>query len=150
MAGRLSGIAMGNPFNRGRGALFLVVCAGLLCSCNLGAVQPGPAANPTPALPQARILSPPHNQQVIEGVIFDTEILATDTSGIQRVELYIDDQLAQTAENRSGRDSTLRVIMNWFAKGIGWHKFAAVAYREDGAASQPAIIALEVIASPAQ
>ena len=126
--------------------LLLLSCAGLLCACNLGAVKPGVTASPTPALPQARILAPPHNQQVIEGVIFDIEILASDASGIQRVELYIDDQLAQTADSESGSESTLRVIMNWFAKGIGWHKFSAIAWRDADTPGPPHTIALEVIA----
>ena len=36
--------------------------------------------------------------------------------------------------------------MNWYAGEIGWHKFAAIAYRADGTASYPHIIALEVVA----
>ena len=126
--------------------LLLVIGLGALSSCNLGTVTPGATASPTPALPQAQILSPPHNQQVIEGVIFDIEILASDADGIQRVELYIDDQLAQTTESENGSESTMRVIMNWFAKGIGWHKFSAIAYRDADTPGPPHTIALEVIA----
>ncbi len=92
-----------------------------------------------------RILYPPHNQQVIEGVIFDIEILASDSIGIQSVELYVDEQLLQASESESGREQDFRVTMNWFAKDLGWHKFAAIAYRPDGTASHPHTIALEVI-----
>lgn len=117
-----------------------------LSACNL--VMPMPLATPvpTPALPQAQILFPAHNQQVVEGVIFDIEILASDpAAGIQRVELYVDEQLQQTSESESGSAPDYRVTMNWFANELGWHKFAVIAYRADGTASHPHIIALEVI-----
>ena len=132
-------------------ALLLRVTLFALClaSCSLSKPRPTPAPTATPALPQITILFPAHNQQVIEGVVFDIDILATDYKGIARIELLVDGEPTQTHEADSAQ-SELRVAMNWFAKGIGWHKFAAVAYREDGAASQPAVIALEVIASPAQ
>ena len=89
---------------------------------------------------------PAHNQQVIQGVIFDIEILASDPAvGIQRVELYVDEQLQQTSESDSGGIKNYRVTMNWFARETGWHKFAVFAYRADGTASHPQVIALEVI-----
>ena len=118
-----------------------------LVACNLARpAAPAPQPSATPALPQIQILSPPHNQRVIESVIFDINILASDASvGIQRVELYVDELLLQSSESDSGRERDYLVTMNWFAKGIGWHKFAAIAYREDGTASHPHIIALEVI-----
>lgn len=101
---------------------------------------------PTPSIPQAQILFPAHNQQVLQGIIFDIEILASDPAGgVQRVELYVDEQLEQTSESNAEGLQDYRVTMNWFAKETGWHKFAVVAYRADGAASHPHIIALEVI-----
>ena len=125
--------------------LLVAICLG---SCSLSKPTPTPAPTATPARPQVEILFPAHNQQVIEGVVFDIDILATDYQGIARVELLVDGESAQTAASEDAATMEFRVAMNWFAKGIGWHKFAAVAYREDGAASQPAVIALEVIASP--
>ncbi|MCY4062782.1 MAG: hypothetical protein OXG53_10475 [Chloroflexi bacterium] len=71
----------------------------------------------------------------------------TAPGGIQRVELYVDEQLEQTSESEAGTVADYHVTMNWFAKKTGWHKFAAIAYRADGAASHPHIIALEVIPS---
>ena len=118
-----------------------------LSACNL--VTPTPLATlvPRPAIPQVQILFPAHNQQVLEGVVFDIEILASDpAAGIQRVELYVDEQLQQTSESESGSAPDYRVTMNWFANELGWHKFAVIAYRPDGTASHPHIIALEVIA----
>lgn len=126
----------------------LMCCLALISACNLATPAP-PTTLPTatPAMPLARILFPAHNQQVLEGVIFDIEILASDpAAGIQRVELYVDEQLQQTSESESGDARDYRVTMNWFANQLGWHKFAAVAYRADGRESHPHIIALEVIA----
>ncbi len=83
---------------------------------------------------------------MVQGIIFDIEILASDPAGgIVRVELYVDEQLQQTSESSAEGLQDYRVTMNWFAKETGWHKFAAVAYRADGTASHPHIIALEVI-----
>ena len=125
--------------------LFLGIC--WLAACNLAQpATPTPLPSPTPAIPTVEILSPPHNQRVIEGVVFDIDILATDLAlGIERIELYVDEELAQSSKIAEGAASEYRVTMNWFAKGIGWHKFAAIAFRADGDASHPHIIALEVI-----
>lgn len=123
-------------------AIALVV----LAACNLATPRPQQTPIPTPSIPQARIRFPAHNQQVVQGVIFDIEIHATDPAGgIQRVELFVDEQLQQTSESETGSVADYRVTMNWFAKESGWHKFAAVAYRADGVASHPHIIALEVV-----
>ena len=122
--------------------MLVVACA----ACNLVTPTTLVTPVPTPAIPQAKILFPAHNQQVLEGVIFDIEILASDRAvGIQRVELYVDEQLQQTSESESGSAPDYRVTMNWFANEAGWHKFAVIAYRPDGTASHPHIIALEVI-----
>lgn len=121
----------------------------LVCSaCNLSKpAPPTPSPAATPAIPQVRILYPPHNQQVIEGVIFDIDILASDPAAeIQRVELYVDEELLQFSESETGRQQNYRVTTNWFAREVGWHKFSAIAYRPDGTASHPHVIALEVIA----
>ena len=124
----------------------LVLCLGWLSACNLAKPTPTLTPLPTPAVPQVEILFPSHNQQVVEGVIFDIEILASDSSyGIQRVELYVDEALLQSSESQDGSVNDFRVTMNWFAKGAGWHKFAVLAYRADGTASHPHIIALEVV-----
>ena len=117
-----------------------------LAACNLAKPEPTLTPVPTAAMPQVTFLFPSHNQQVVEGVIFDIEILASDTAyGIQRVELYVDEELLQSSESQDGSVNDYRVTMNWFAKGLGWHKFAALAYRADGTASHPHIIALEVV-----
>lgn len=126
-----------------RAACWLMLCA-WLCACTLARGAPAPPAA-TPQQPQARILYPAHTQQVLEGVIFDIDILASDTAqGIERVELYVDEALLQSSRSEDAVNE-YRVTMNWFARGLGWHKFSAIAYAADGSASHPHIIALEVI-----
>ena len=127
----------------------LLLCCLWLGACSLAKPTPTPLPSPTPALPQVQILFPAHNQQVIEGLVFDIDILARDAAqGIVRIELHVDGELAQAIESKGGALQEFRVTMNWFAKGIGWHKFAALAYRPDGEKSQAAIIALEVVPAP--
>lgn len=127
--------------------LRLASCLVVFSACNLSApAPPTPLPTATPAVPQVQILYPPHNQRVIEGVIFDIDILASDPEAkIQRVELYVDEELLQSSETETGQQQSYRVATNWLAKGIGWHKFSAFAYRGDGTASHPHVIALEVV-----
>ncbi|MCY4466634.1 MAG: hypothetical protein OXE46_13985 [Chloroflexi bacterium] len=127
----------------------LLLCSLWLGACSLAKPTAVPLPSPTPAIPQAQFLFPTHNQQVIEGLVFDIDVLARDTAqGIDRIELHVDGELAQTIESETGALKEFRVTMNWFAKEIGWHKFAAVAYRPDGGKSNTAIIALEVVPAP--
>ncbi len=127
--------------------LKLLACILALSACNLSRpAPPTPPPSATPAIPQVRILYPPHNQRVIEGVIFDIDILASDPAkGVARVELYVDEALLQTSDAETGSQQTYRITTNWLARGTGWHKFSAIAYRADGTASHPHIIALEVV-----
>lgn len=127
--------------------LRLASCLVVLSACNLSApAPPTPLPSATAAIPQVQILYPPHNQRVIEGVIFDIDILASDPAAkIQRVELYVDEELLQSSESETGLQQSYRVTTNWLAKGLGWHKFSAIAYRVDGTVSHPHVIALEVV-----
>ena len=122
----------------------LMLSASWLCSCNLD--QPAPTPFPTPDLPIVEILSPPTNQRVIEGTEFDLDILATDHNhGIKRIELYVDDLFLKSSETQNGAEPEYRVTMNWYAQGLGWHTFMAIALREDSTRSDEHVIALQVI-----
>lgn len=117
---------------------------GLLAACSLA--KPTATPMPTPDIPQIEILSPASSQQVLEGLDFDLDILASDSrAGIKRIELYVDEVLINTAEPVDGPAPVFRVIMNWLARGIGFHKISAVAYRGDDARSSEHVIILEVI-----
>lgn len=123
--------------------LMLLLCLSWLSACNLEKVTPTPL--PTPDLPRVEILSPPTSQQVVEGTEFDIDILAIDHSqGIQRIELYVDDFLV-TASETDGVQAEYLVTTNWYASGIGWHTFTALAFRADGTSSVEHVIVLQVI-----
>jgi len=130
------------------GAAALLV-GGLLGPKRAGATKLAAYESGVPASGSARERFPVHFYLVaMLFIIFDIEIHAWDAAGgIQRVELYVDEQLQQTSESDAEGLRDYRVTMNWFAKETGWHKFAVVAYRADGSASHPHIIALEVIPS---
>lgn len=127
--------------------LGLLLGIGWISACNLSApAPPTPLPTATSAIPLVQILYPPHNQRVVEGIIFDIDILASDPAeGIQRVELYVDEELLQSSETETEQEQYYRMTTNWLAMGIGWHKFSAIAYRADGTASHPHVIALEVV-----
>ena len=117
---------------------------GLLAACSLA--KPTATPMPTPDIPQIEILSPASSQQVLEGLDFDLDILASDSrAGIKRIELYVDEVIINTAEPVDGPAPVFRVTMNWLARGIGFHKISAVAYRGDDARSSEHVIILEVI-----
>ncbi len=137
------------PLHSARLLLCLLGCVMVFSACNLSApAPPTPLPTATSAVPLVQILYPPHNQRVVEGIIFDIDILASDpAAGIQRIELYVDEELLQSSETETQHQQSYRIATNWLAKGIGWHKFSAIAYRADGTASHPHIIALEVVPS---
>ena len=123
--------------------LLIAIVIGLT-GCNLGTPQATPV--PTPDLPTLQILSPPNNQQVIEGTDFDIDLLAVDESqGIRKIELYVDDILVNDSTVISGTLPQYRVTMNWLAQGEGFHVVSAIAYRSDETPSDETLINIEVI-----
>jgi Big-like domain-containing protein len=125
-------------------ALFVMLFS---AACNLvleGQITP----IPTPDIPQVEFLSPANNQQVVEGIVFDIEIVARDNNpGIGLVELYIDDALINAVTPISSTSEAIFTTrMNWLGQGVGLHIFEAIAYRPDGTQGDSAIITVEVIA----
>ncbi len=125
--------------------LSLLLLAGITAGCNLSAGTPTPF--PTPDIPTVEFLYPANNSTVLEGIDLNIELLAADASaGIARVELLIDDQPHQEGRPQaSSAVPTFTITMNWLAQGIGQHAFTAIAYRENGAASAPKTIIIEVV-----
>ncbi|MEO1286533.1 MAG: Ig-like domain-containing protein [Chloroflexota bacterium] len=127
----------------------LIICLLILilAGCNLG--EPGDLT-PIPAvdLPTVEILSPTNNQEVLEGIEFDFDIVARDTSdGIARVELYIDEVLINTSSPvEEDTVPIFRTTMNWRGTGVGRHIVEVIAYRPDDTPSDPARLTIEVLA----
>jgi hypothetical protein len=139
--------------NKGKGMVKQIVMGMVfvlaLVGCNLSS-NASATVVPTPDLPQIEILDPPNNVQIVEGTDFDIDILAQDaTSGIIKVELYVDGELIQESNPPTNIvEPQYRVIVNWLAQGTGKHVIEAVAYRQDGTRSDAALITVEVIAAP--
>lgn len=118
----------------------------ILTACNLSnAADITPL--PTPDLPRVEVLAPQNNQQVYVGTDFDFDIVARDeTSGIARVELYIDETLINTSSPVADETVPIfRTTMNWLASGIGNHIVEVISYRADGQQSDPARLTIEVL-----
>ena len=119
----------------------------LSAACNL-VLESEITPVPTPDIPQIEFLFPPNNQQVVEGLVFDVELVARDDNqGIAKVEFYVDEILINEASPvESSSEPIFTARMNWRAEGVGLHIFEAIAYRPDGTPSDSALISVEVIA----
>lgn len=123
-----------------------LLCAVALAGCNLSTGTPTPTVPPN--IPVTQFQLPANGASFVEGTEVDIQIVAQDDigDGITRVELFVDDQSYQ--QGRPVVSSAVPVFvvdMNWLARGIGMHSLSAVAYRADGAASDPATIRILVI-----
>ncbi len=126
--------------------LWLVLSALMmaLCACNLGVPSATPV--PTPDIPTVEILAPPNNAQVFEDTDFPIDIVGRDaTVGVDKIELYVDENLINESVKTDGAVPVYRVTMNWLAKGVGFHVVSVISYREGGLRSDEAIINLEVV-----
>lgn len=125
--------------------LLVMLAALLVGGCNLSQLEPTPI--PTPDAPHVEFRTPLNGSTVVEGNELMVELLATDPGdGIARVQLLVDDLPHQEGKPEvSAAVPTFTVIMNWQARGVGMHSLTAVAYRQDGSASSPAIIVVSVL-----
>lgn len=122
-----------------------MLVAAALSACNLQ--QGAPIPLPTPDVPRVEFRTPINGSTVVEGGELTVELLATDGgAGVARVELLVDDLPHQEGKPQvSAAVPTFAVVMNWQAQGVGLHSLTAVAYRQDGTASPPAVIVITVL-----
>ena len=119
---------------------FLLMALLLLSACSLNT----PA--PPPDVPHVEFLFPMEGVSVSAGTDLQIGLLATDETGVARVELLVDDLPHQQASPvEQAAVSAFTVDMNWLAQGNGLHVLTATAYRADGTASEPAIIRVNVV-----
>jgi hypothetical protein len=129
-----------------RNLLIAIAITLVLAGCNLDSSTPTPV--PTPDIPSVEFLYPDNDARVTEGTDLTIDIVARDdTAGIQRIELYVNGQLLNTATVPDfGTEPVYRVEMNWFANGIARHVLSAIAYRADGTPSEETFLDVEVVA----
>lgn len=106
---------------------------------------------PTPSPFFIRFQTPAADSVVAEQTPLEIILVAEDTigDGIARVDLLVDDILYQQGTPVDAAAVPIfSVKMDWTARGLGLHALSAIAYREDGTATNAATIRLLV--GPAQ
>ena len=134
-----------SPHRRFLTALILLVTG---CTLNNSAI---PSATVSGA-PTVRILAPQPNATYMEGVNVNLQAtVANAGKDIDRVEIVIDGSTVATLSQPNPNGATsFNVTHGWAAAGTGAHNINIVAYRADGSSSEPAAVAITVVAASGQ
>jgi hypothetical protein len=97
--------------------------------------------------PSVKILSPSDQHSIVLGETVQIESRAKDDHAVNRVELRINDSMAQSASVPGGEKS-FRVVLSWLAPDVGIYNVSVVAYDDKEQASQPATITIAVQPAP--
>jgi hypothetical protein len=114
----------------------LLLLAGTL-ACQLGAG----------AAPTAEITFPPTGRQVEIGAVVPIHSVSRDDRGLARVELWSGGQVVATTP-ASGQ--MYAAVQQWTAQQVGVVNVGVTAVDSDGQSSQPAVVAIEVVASASE
>ncbi len=127
----------------------MLALAALACNLSGNAPQPEQQAQPdTSGAPSVDIRVPVNGMSFAEGTNVIIQVVGTDSgSGVSRIDLLIDDVVVSSSEapTTTGQPAYM-VNFEWPAQGVGAHSISAVALRQDGASSTPAIISVNVVA----
>jgi len=126
---------------RGRGRVVAMLAASLLLMGAL-ACQMGAGAAPT-----AEITFPPTGRQVEVGAVVPIHSVSRDDRGLARVELWSGGQVVATTP-ASGQMHV--AVQQWTAQQVGVVNVGVTAVDSDGQSSQPAVVAIEVVASASE
>ena len=110
----------------------------LLALCACSPTQAAEVARPT-----VEIISPPSGARVAQGEELEIESRAGDARGVDRVELWVDDQIYRVDE--AGAQPSFHVIQRWRADTPGEHRLRVQAINVDAQTSQPAVILVDVL-----
>ncbi|MYD09017.1 MAG: SH3 domain-containing protein [Chloroflexi bacterium] len=128
----------------------------LLAACNLQGRAPDASrarATRTPTGPPAiQIASPKGGDEFVIGEEILVSVLASDSIGVNRVQLFVDNQIVRTVSSESLQgDLALQAILNYRPqrRDLGAISLRAVAYR-GAVVSEPDEITVVVRESPAQ
>ena len=133
-----------------------VALALLLAACNLqgrtvDANQPRATSSPT-GPPSIQIASPSGGDEFVIGEEILVSVLAGDSIGVNRVQLFVDNQIVRTVSSESLQgDLALKAILNYTPqrRDLGAITLSAVAYR-GAVVSEPDEISVVVRESPAE
>jgi len=126
-------------------ALFFVVASLGVLACDLSTFGLGAAAKP-----QVTILAPAAGAQFSEGEELQVQSLATDPSGIVRVELAVDGATVATDVPPIPKGQTTFTLLQRWKATPGTHTVSVRAFNAAGAASDPALLSVVVAPASAQ
>lgn len=128
----------------------------LLAACNLQGrrpdSRPARATDPPTGPPSIQIASPSGGDEFVIGEEILVSVLAGDSIGVNRVQLFVDNQIVRTVSSESLQgDLALQAILNYTParRDLGTITLRAVAYR-GAVVSEPDEINVVVRESPAQ
>lgn len=135
----------------------LAISIGLaLAACNLQGrsadTSQAPATEPPTGPPSIQIASPSGGDEFVIGEEILVSVLAGDSIGVNRVQLFVDKQIVRTVSSESLQgDLALQAILNYTPqrRDLGTITLRAVAYR-GAVVSEPDEIRVIVRESPAQ
>ncbi len=143
-------------------ALVLPLCA-LVSSCNLERNAEQPEQNPATATsaeaPTITIQSPGEGDEFVIGDEILVSVLAADSIGVNRVQLFVDNQIVRTVSSESLRGNlSLQAVLNYLPqrRDIGAIVLRALAYRGSVVSEADEITVIvrefpaEILATPAQ
>ena len=99
----------------------------------------------TSSKPTVSIGSPPHGAEFPQGQEILVQANAADTTGIARVELWVDGTLAMMAQPTSPQPQ-FSAVMKWMASSPGSHTLMVKAINLSSATSEPAVAVVSVTA----
>lgn len=119
----------------------ILLCGFFLVSCQFFAEE-----EPINLPPAVQIISPASNARIPTGKEVEIKSVATDESFIERIELYVNDDLIRIdSPPIKGGQVTFTVLQRWVPIRAGQVRVRVVAYDTDGARSHPVGITLEAV-----
>jgi DNA-binding beta-propeller fold protein YncE len=120
--------------------LMLLAVVGTLVACDLGGLLGGGEA------PSVLIERPPSDVQVAVGETVPIHATATDSTGVTRAELWVDDALLATeASPAGGGQTSFSVVLRWRAELQGSHRIVVKAYNQAENVGESAAIIVFVV-----
>ncbi len=140
------------------GRLWLVLFMGLLVFCVLIALAGGWFLTSSAgrgqtfwliARPVIQIAQPADGVQLVSGQGLVLAAVAQAEAGVERVELLVDDVVAQQYLPPAGDLPVVSASFLWFSSQPGWHTLSVIVHDAEGRASAPAKIRVGILANVA-
>jgi DNA-binding beta-propeller fold protein YncE len=120
--------------------LGLLAMVGMLVACDLGGLLGGAQ------VPTVVIERPPSEAQVTAGETVPIHATATDSSGVTRAELWVDDALVTSeASPVAEGQASFSVVLRWRADVQGSHRIVVKAYNAAGSVGESSPITIYVV-----